>query len=158
MAWREAAWSSGSRLAVPAWLEWLVLFGLVLAFSGGFRAAERAQRWAIGVSTGCLILYVCLVRGPELYFAIGPGFLQSRRAALLSSVFWGLPLIGLFALLLLFVFSFGLYELLGARSGPGWLPERYRRGLGVALSLAFLGFGLLAVFGYGSGSPWPFFD
>lgn len=141
---------------VPAWLELLAFFMLGIGFFLGLRRAERKKRIAIGIATVCLILYVGLVRAPELYFEIGPGFLQSRRAELLSTLAFGLPLVGMAALLLVFIFSFGLYELLGALAVPRWLSGRPLSALRGALCIVFLGFGLLAVFGYGSGSPWLF--
>lgn len=155
MAWREAAWSLGSRTTAPALIEVLAFVLIGVGFALGLRRAERGRRLAIGFATACLIVYA-FVRAPEIYFAIDPAFAQSRRAELLSTVALGLPLGGLGALLSLFLFSFGLYEVLSLPERPGVLLARYRIVLRGILCAAFLGLGLLAVFGYGSGSPWLF--
>lgn len=156
MAWREAVWSSGSALEFPAWVElgaWALVF-----FGVGLDLRERGMsgRGVTLAAIVCLIVYCGFARGPELYAEIPPPFVQSQRAELLSTVALGLPLYSMVGLFALFISAAGVLELLPKGAPPGPLSERAWLWVRGGLSTLFFLFGLVALFGYGSGSPSPF--
>ncbi len=156
MAWREAVWSSGSSLEFLTWFEllaWsLVFFGIAL----DLRKRGLPGRGVTLATTFCLIVYCGFARGPELYANVPPAFVQSQRAELLSTVALGLPVYSIVGLFALFVSAAGVLELLPRPAPPGPLDGRAWTWIRVSLGALFFLFGLVALFGYGSGSPLPF--
>lgn len=149
-------WSFGASWKVPVWFEfaaWLLIFLGVLL---GLRKSGISGRGVTLAATFCLIVYGGFVRMPELYADVPPAFVQSRRAELLSTVAFGLPVYSIVGLFALFVCAAGLFELVPQGTLPARFGPRAWTWVRVGLGGLFFAFGLLAVFGYGSGSPSPF--
>jgi hypothetical protein len=148
---REVFWSVGGSFDLPKVIEiGLLLPGCAALISLAPRKASSLSRLAPWPA----LSYVIFVRGPELGLPLSSAELASRRAAVLSTLVSGLPLVNLVALLglLLSTAAWGQRQ---AECGEG---SPLLRKASVSCVVVHFALGLASLLSYGAGSPVPFVE
>lgn len=147
----------GLEIWLPPLVYWVSAATCLLLLACTVRSATSAtDRVLRSFGLGVLGVYLLLFRSVELELGASSGLLQSRRAALLSSLWAGLPLGALACLIVVSLLGLLVFQLcMNAPSGR--LSAASARFVGWATTALFLSFGLLAVVSYAAGSvaPWP---